>query len=85
MVGNARASYLGVTADFPRKPDRLFFCVFVTYGFLAPTAQSLRNVLRGRGQPSEMAIDVAWKSLMSEVRSTFLGIDAATQNLLATP
>jgi len=77
-----------------------FFGVFVAYGFFAPMGQSLRNIYEAEskyflslkagliahisGQPPVMAVEFARKSLMSEVRPTFMEIEAATQNLPAT-
>lgn len=75
-----------------------FFGVFVAYG--APTAQSLRNILKGRVQFPVPQDRLARPHIGSTVRDghrfrlevthergeTHLsGIDAATQNLLATP
>jgi len=77
-----------------------FFGVFVSYGFFAPMAQSLKNIYESEakyllslkvgllahisGQVPVMAIEFARKGLMSEVRPTFAEIDQATSDLTAT-
>lgn len=74
-----------------------FLGVFVAYGFFAPMAQSLRNIFEAEskyllsikvgllahisGQPPALAVEFARKSLMSDVRPTFLEVDAATAEL----
>ncbi|NGP18171.1 flagellar motor stator protein MotA [Devosia aurantiaca] len=77
-----------------------FFGVFVAYGFFSPFAQSLKNTFEAEskyflslkvgllahigGQPPVMAIEFARKALMSEVRPTFVEVEAATAALPAT-
>jgi len=71
-----------------------FLGVFAAYGFFGPMAQSLRNIYEAEGKylisikigliahiagnPPAIAIEYARKSLMSEVRPTFLEVDEAT-------
>lgn len=71
-----------------------FLGVFCAYGFFGPMAQSLRNIYEAEGKyliamkigmlahvagnPPAIAIEFARKSLMSEVRPTFLEVDEAT-------
>ncbi|WP_075215911.1 flagellar motor stator protein MotA [Mongoliimonas terrestris] len=77
-----------------------FFGVFVAYGFFGPMAQSLKSIYEAEskyylslkagllahisGQPPVMAVEFARKALMSEVRPTFVEVEAATANLPAT-
>jgi chemotaxis protein MotA len=76
-----------------------FLGVFCAYGFFGPMAQALRNIHEAEdkyllamkvgllahisGHPPVMAIEFARKTLMSEVRPTFIEIDEATANLTA--
>jgi len=76
-----------------------FLGVFCAYGFFGPIAQALRNIYEAEdkyllsikvgllahmsGHPPVMAIEFARKTLMSEVRPTFIEIDEATANLPA--
>ena len=77
-----------------------FFGVFVAYGFFGPMAQSLKGTFEAEskyylslkagllafisGQPPVMAAEFARKALMSDVRPTFIEVEAATANLPAT-
>jgi chemotaxis protein MotA len=77
-----------------------FLGVFCAYGFFGPMAQALRNIYEAEdkyhlamkvgllahisGNPPVMAIEFARKTLMSEVRPTFLEVDEATANLVLT-
>ena len=77
-----------------------FLGVFCAYGFFGPMAQALHNIYEAEdkyllamkvgllahmsGHPPVMAIEFARKTLMSEVRPTFIEIDEATANLPAT-
>jgi chemotaxis protein MotA len=76
-----------------------FLGVFCAYGFFGPMAQALRNINEAEdkyllamkvgllahinGHPPVMAIEFARKTLMSEVRPTFIEIDEATASLPA--
>ena len=76
-----------------------FFGVFVAYGFFGPMAQSLKSIFEAEskyylslkagllahigGQPPVMAIEFARKSLMSDVRPTFIEVEQATTALPA--
>jgi chemotaxis protein MotA len=71
-----------------------FLGVFCAYGFFGPMAQALRNTYEAdakyliamkigmlahiAGNPPAIAIEFARKSLMTEVRPTFLEVDEAT-------
>jgi chemotaxis protein MotA len=77
-----------------------FLGVFCAYGFFGPMAQALRNIYEAEdkyhlamkvgllahisGNPPGVAIEFARKTLMSEVRPTFLEVDEATANLVLT-
>jgi chemotaxis protein MotA len=77
-----------------------FLGVFCAYGFFGPMAQALRNIYEAEdkyhlamkvgllahisGNPPVMAIEFARKTLMSEVRPTFLEVDQATASLVLT-
>ncbi|HTJ58008.1 MAG TPA: flagellar motor stator protein MotA [Devosiaceae bacterium] len=76
-----------------------FLGVFCAYGFFGPMAQALRNIYDAEakyllsmkvgllahisGHQPAMAIEFARKMLMSEVRPTFLEVEAATAGLTA--
>ncbi|WP_460448502.1 flagellar motor stator protein MotA [Alsobacter sp. SYSU BS001988] len=77
-----------------------FFGVFVSYGFFAPMAASLKSTFEAEskyylslkagllahisGQPPVMSAEFARKALFSEVRPTFSEVEAATAALPAT-